>query len=767
MPSDQSSPAYARIVPESTIDQVGAALQVTAQAIGREAITLTEQQLPPNTWHQPRFVLAIGQGFCGLLLGELLPNPANSYRIELHFAPSRILQFVADLVQQYGSEAPWAKQLQHLSQICGPNDANWQSQFSLTLVDILSQAVQPDLAILEQGAEAFNGCAIVEATLRQQVQQEQLLNQVVTQIRQSFELPVILDTAMQQVRQFLQADRLLIYQFEADPVVSEHRDISRGHITHEALAHPGITSALQVMAEDPCFIRLPGCREKYRKGAILAANDVAVTYADTPCLSEWLQQIQVKSKLVVPIVVQGTLWGLLIAHQCDRGRIWQDSETTFLLRIAEHLSIAIHQTHLYNQLQRQAETLSKQVVERTQELRDALEVAQSASLAKTEFFAAISHELRTPLTCIIGMATTLLRLPPGEAGERFIPPAKQRDYLKTIHKSGEHLLELINDILDLSQVEAGRTVLDVRQFSLSQLASGTIRMLKNRAEEQGIKLDLRLKLKPKDAQQGFAAVDRFIADPRRVRQILLNLISNAIKFTPGGGRVTLRIWREQENAIFQVEDTGIGIPDHQRHLLFRKFQQLDSSYQRRYEGTGLGLALTKQLVELHGGWIEVESIVDVGSVFTVWLPPQSLAMDVGPGGPLVPDYGTQFPLGRIFLVHRDEEAATLICDLLTTAGYQVVWSVDAALLMHQMDVLKPKAILLEAHQFNLHGWEIVRTLRQHTATPPIKLLLLGKPSDPPLPLEADPADDYLLEPIAHPEMLLDKLAALIMPSSSS
>lgn len=762
MPSDQLSPAYARIVAISAFDKVGEALQTIAQAIGSAAISLTDQQLRPNT--QTRFVLTLGPGFCALLLGEPLLNSGNSYRMELHFAPGTIQPFVTELLQTYGATVPGAQRLEQLSCNCGSNDAHWQSQFSLALVDALLQADQSDLAMWEQDAEGFDGCAVAEATLHQQIRQEQLLNQVVTQIRQSFELPVILDTAIQQVRQFLQADRLLIYQFEAAPIAGEQQEISRGHITHEALAHQGITSALQVMTDDTCFIRLPGCREKYRKGAILTANDVAVTYADTPCLSEWLQQIQVKSKLVVPIVVQDTLWGLLIAHQCDRVRAWQDSETTFLLRIAEHLSIAIHQAHLYSQLQQQAETLSQQVIARTQELRDALEVAQSASLAKTEFFAAISHELRTPLTCIIGMATTLLRLPPGEAGERFIPLAKQRDYLKTIHKSGEHLLELINDILELSQVEAGRTVLDVRQFSLSQLANETIRMLKNRAEDQGIKLDLRLKLKPKDAQQGFAAVDHFMADPRRVRQILLNLLSNAIKFTSAGGRVTLRIWREQENAIFQVEDTGIGIPDHQRHLLFRKFQQLDSSYQRRYEGTGLGLALTKQLVELHGGWIEVESIVDVGSVFTVWLPPQSLILDEEQVDPLLPDYGTQFPLGRIFLVHRDEEAATLICDLLTTAGYQVVWSVDAALLMHQLDVLKPKAILLEAHQFNLHGWEIVRTLRQHPTTPPIKLLLLGKPSDAPLPLEADPADDYLPEPIAHPEVLLDKVAALVMTS---
>src|SRR4029079_6532859 len=199
----------------------------------------------------------------------------------------------------------------------------------------------------------------------------------------------------------------------------------------------------------------------------------------------------------------------------------------------------------------------------------------------------------------------------------------------------------INDILDLSQVEAGKAVLKISEFSLSELASQSLHALKQKAAAKGVEL-----LQEKGAAKGVELLqeqrikqecDRFIADPRLLRQILFNLLGNAIKFTPKGGQVILRVWvTEDKNrtpsvrqpgtapagstAVFQIKDTGIGIPENQRSLLFQKFQQLDSPYRREYGGTGLGLALTKQLVELHGGAIEVNSTVDVGSTFTVFIP---------------------------------------------------------------------------------------------------------------------------------------------------
>jgi signal transduction histidine kinase len=299
-------------------------------------------------------------------------------------------------------------------------------------------------------------------------------------------------------------------------------------------------------------------------------------------------------------------WGLLIAHQCNTPRHWSESEKNLLSSVAEQLAIAIHQAELMRSLTQEKQTLEQRVVERTMALHDALEAAEAASRLRSEFLATISHELLTPLTYVIGMSSTLLRWSFGELSQR------QRDYLQTIHDSGEHLQDMINDILDLSQIEAGKAVLNITEFSLVNIAQSTVNALKEKATSQRINLNVDVQLNPQQ--------DIFTADVRRVQQIVWNLLTNAIKFTPEGGNVTLRLWVENETAVFQVEDTGIGIPEEQLSLLFEKFHQLETPYRRRYGGTGLGLALTKQLVELHRGRIEVESTVGAGSVFTVWIP---------------------------------------------------------------------------------------------------------------------------------------------------
>jgi two-component system sensor histidine kinase/response regulator len=337
-------------------------------------------------------------------------------------------------------------------------------------------------------------------------------------------------------------------------------------------------------------------------------DDVEKTYALEECFLKFLRKMQVRAKFVAPIAFEDKLWGLLIAHHCSGPHTWTESEKSLLTSVAEQLAIAIHQSELTRSLTQEKQTLEQRVMERTVALHDALVAAQAANRLRSEFLATISHELLTPLTYVIGMSSTLLRWSFGELNER------QRDYLQTIHDSGEHLLEMINDILELSQIEAGKAVLNITEFSLARIAEDTVASLLEKANSQKVALKLDVLL---DRQ-----CDRFTADEKRVEKILWNLLTNAIKFTPEGGTVTLRLWREDKTAIFQVEDTGIGIPEEQLPLLFEKFHQLDTPYRRRYEGTGLGLALTKQLVELHRGRIEVESTVGVGSIFTVWIPIQ-------------------------------------------------------------------------------------------------------------------------------------------------
>ncbi|MBF2025639.1 MAG: GAF domain-containing protein, partial [Oscillatoriales cyanobacterium C42_A2020_001] len=647
-----------------------------------------------------------------------------------------------------------------------PNDAQFQAQFTLRFAEVL---VHPAAAVTTE--IGFTAKTPTEAEAEQQTEQGKVFSQMATQIRQTQELSLILKTAIAQVRSFLQADRVVIYQFESElakngagfETAEKPVEINLvcGRITYEDRADASIPRILNLSEGVQCFIGVPDYKDKYRKGAIQAIDDIRITYAEAPCLVNLLEWSRVRAKLVVPIVFQEKLWGLLIVHQCLDTRHWLDSEIRFLQCVAELLSIAIYQSQLNSQLQQQAQTLEQRVIERTQELHDALNAAQSANLTKTEFLASVSHELRTPLTAIIGMSTTLLRLPSDSRRESLVSAEKQQEYLKIIRNSGGHLLELINDILDLSKVEAGRTILDVQEFSLTQVAQECMRMLRDKAQQSQITLELDLRLESSDPNVSTPKSDRFAADPRRVKQILLNLLSNAIKFTPPAGQVTLRVWLEAGTAIFQVEDTGIGIPDNQFHQLFKKFQQLDRSYHRQYEGTGLGLALTKQLVELHGGRIEVESVVDVGSTFTVWLPAQPLKTRTLETTSTSVEKISEGLEGRVVLVENNEAIANLICDLLTAAGHQVIWMIDGVTALHQIEIINPEVVIADTRLAGMSVHEMLQRLRQNAVTQDIKVLLLHEGDvDRDHGLAAG-ADVCLAMPLNHPEELLDSVQELI------
>ncbi|MBU6391597.1 MAG: ammonium transporter [Planctomycetes bacterium] len=248
--------------------------------------------------------------------------------------------------------------------------------------------------------------------------------------------------------------------------------------------------------------------------------------------------------------------------------------------------------------------LEKKVAERTEELQRSNIALEKANRLKSEFLATMSHELRTPLNAIIGFAEVLRDEIAGTLA------VEQKEYVEDIHSSGQHLLNMINSILDLSKIEAGKLELQYEEFPIKDAVDEVLNTIVGFSDKKGIRIHT-------DIEGDIPSIS---ADKVKFKQIMFNLLSNAVKFTPENGRITINAKLTNQHIQFAVTDTGIGIKSEDMDKIFEAFRQLDASYARRYEGTGLGLTLTKRLVELHGGEIWVKSEYGKGSTFTFTLP---------------------------------------------------------------------------------------------------------------------------------------------------
>ncbi|MGL6341648.1 MAG: sensor histidine kinase, partial [Waterburya sp.] len=489
--------------------------------------------------------------------------------------------------------------------------------------DFILKAVKLLINSAEQSERHYSQYSTpqMENLLHYQVEQEKIFEQIKIQIAQNLNLSEIIQTAINRSCNFLESDRLLIYQLgvtlksgQMNNVQSVKTCDTVDTVTYEARSSDQITSTLYLHEEEACWAKTSECRKKYRQGFGLVIDDLSANEHFDPCLQSLMMQLQVKAKVVIPINVRGKIWGLIIAHQC-KPRAWQHQNIQFLRQLAEYLAIAIFNHQSYQQLQQQKKLLEKQVATQSQQLKDALIAAEAASKSKHDFLGSMSHELRTPLTCVIGLSSTLLQWSSTKQ-KMHLSLEKQHEYLHLIQQSGKHLLSLINNILEFSDVESGKHLLEIQQVSLPEVVKQTLHLLQESAEAKNI--ELRSEVSIKSEQHSF------FADEIRLKEILFHILSNGIKFTPQGGKVILRVWREQHQVVFQIEDTGIGIATEEIPLLFEKFKQIENVRQRVYGGTGLGLALTKKLVELHGGSIEIESALGEGSIFTVYLPEKTI-----------------------------------------------------------------------------------------------------------------------------------------------
>jgi len=312
-----------------------------------------------------------------------------------------------------------------------------------------------------------------------------------------------------------------------------------------------------------------------------------------PLGHELAQRFGHRSLVVTPLLREGQPFGTILLRR-QEVRPFSEREVALLRTFGDQAAIALENTRLFHEIQDKSRQL------------------EIANKHKSDFLANMSHELRTPLNAIIGFSEVLSEQMFGDVNE------KQLEYLNDIHSSGHHLLTLINDILDLSKIEAGRMELELSRFDLGMLLDNSMTLVRERATRHG----LALKLDVADD------VEEWVADQRKVKQVVINLLSNAVKFTPAGGSVTLRARRVEDTNGGAIEiaviDTGVGIAPAEQALVFEEFRQASGDYLRKSEGTGLGLSLAKRFVELHGGMIRVESAPGRGSTFAFVLPEREL-----------------------------------------------------------------------------------------------------------------------------------------------
>ena len=357
-----------------------------------------------------------------------------------------------------------------------------------------------------------------------------------------------------------------------------------------------------------------------------------------------------------------------------------------------------------------------------------------ANRHKSVFLANMSHELRTPLNAIIGFSELLTDARDGQFDE-----ATRTRFLSQILTSGKHLLGLINDILDLSKVEAGQIELRLQTVSIADVVDQVVKTVEPLVGKKNIQL-----------QAQVDGAGEVLADAGKLKQMLLNLVSNAIKFTPEGGSVSLAASRLKDTVEISVTDTGIGIAQADQRQIFREFHQVDHGPGRKHEGTGLGLALTKRFAALHGGDVRVESVPDKGSTFTLILPVRA---GVAPAGDRVQPAMNGHGAGPLILVVEDDPAAAeLLTRQLIAAGYRTEVARTGTEALAKARELHPAAITLDIILPEVDGWEVMTQLKSDEQTSTIPVVVVSVVDNPELGLALG-AIDYFVKPIEARELI--------------
>ena len=613
----------------------------------------------------------------------------------------------------------------------------------------LYEQLQEELLIRQQS----------QSKIAQQLREQQTLATITNKIRESLSIKEILAVVTQQVIDVLSGDRAIIFQLF---------DNGNSQIVEESV-HSNFLNLKALNWDNEVWSQeILDC---YWQGKPRIVPDV-MNDIWTECLVEYSLKGQIKSKIVAPILLEShisenhrwvatdgykKLWGVLVVHACAEQREWQDSEAQLLQQVANQLAIAIQQASIYEESQ-------QEIAERKQAEQQLTETNQQLARAtrlKDEFLANMSHELRTPLNSILGMNEALQEEVFGGINER------QLKALQTIESSSRHLLALINDILDVAKIESGQVTLELTATDLDSLCQSSLAFIKQQALAKRIKLIPRI---PKHLPE-------IMLDERRIRQVLINLLNNAVKFTLEGGTITLEVSQVQRESSttnptplnylkIAVIDTGIGISAENIQKLFQPFIQIDSALNRQYNGTGLGLALVKRLVEIHGGTVELTSELGVGSCFAINLPinvgfpaiEEQTEQDLS-GQSQIGQSQTEGLISPLILLAEDNEANIVtFSSYLEAKGYRILLANDGQQAIDLAKAEHPDLILMDIQMPVMDGLEAIKQIRLDPNLADIPIIALTA-----LVMEGDHerclavgANEYLSKPIK-----LKQLATII------
>jgi two-component system sensor histidine kinase/response regulator len=600
-----------------------------------------------------------------------------------------------------------------------------------------------------------------EAALRESAERERALAAAIRRIRQSLNLETIFITTTEELRVCLDCDCVSIYRFDDD---------YRGQFMAESVAKPKFSTLgkskerqLQVVDEESNHCGLENLLNSphlWEEDPYYSTDENRLELSETTCLvvediyeknfrdcyRERLESFQIRAYLIVPIFCNSRVWGLLAAYQCSGPREWKTSDRKMVIQIGNQLGVALQQFELLNRTQKQSEALAQAAI-----------AADAANRSKSEFLANMSHELRTPLNAILGFAQIMV----ADDGLN----SEQRRNLEIINRAGAHLLDLINDVLEMSKIEAGRIQLNESDFDLLLLLDTLQEILNVKANSKG--LDLIFERSPD--------VPQFICgDEGKLRQVLLNLIGNAIKFTHKGS-VTLRVTLKNEateagsgdrdspfdyNLVFSVEDTGEGIAPAEMGKLFEAFGQTESG-QKSQQGTGLGLPISQKFVELMGGSIEVWSERDVGSIFSFTILAKASSSE-NIGEKLAPKEALELaphqPQINILVVDDRDESRLLVREMLAALGFAVR---EAANGLDAIDVWRdwqPDLILMDIRMPVMDGLQATQKIKAQAARqqPIIIALTASAFEEERSSILAAGCDDFIRKPFQRDD-LLDKI----------